>query len=179
MTDSQESLDSAGITTLINHVFELWVSPELAARGPGLTRADIRKVLVELEPGHAPRVVINEAVELLATIVATRAIAKGEAVTLGDIESITDLQPAAVGSNSGWLCFARVGPHEVVAFDFTYNRELASALVARAREFLATARQAASAAVAVDTAHSAAELAVQAQMLTMHLETRRHQERRE
>lgn len=66
--------------------------------------------------------------------------------------------------------------HYVIAFDFRYNRSLAATLIERAREFLVTGEGVASKfpAVACDTAFSAAELSVQAQMLLQQQVTKSH-----
>jgi hypothetical protein len=168
-------------STLINHVFELWVAPEVERRGLILTQLDIRKVLVELEPGRDARVLLNDEAELEVAFIPRRDIAEGEDVTLGDIEDLSGLRPASIGSNSGWIVFARLGDRGMVAFDFRYNRAHASAVLGRAREFLTIAEIASvqSPPVAVDLAFSAAELAVQAQMMTLQSDTNYHRERRE
>ena len=121
--------------TLIDHVFEVWVWPEIRRRDLPLSRAEIRKVLVEIEPDKAPRILLNEEAELEATFVPKRAIAEGEGVTLEDLEHITDLRPVSVGPNSGWLVFARLGPREIVTFDFRYNKAKASGILQRSRDF--------------------------------------------
>jgi hypothetical protein len=165
--------------TLVNHVFEIWIWPEVRRRDLSLSRADIHKVLVELEPDKAPRILLNEEAQLEAAFVAKRAIAEGEEVTLEDIEHITDLRPVSVGPNSGWLVLARLGSQEIISFDFRYNRAKGSAIVRRAREFLAAAKMASntSVAVALDLAFSAAELAVQGQMMSTQSEVSNHQGR--
>jgi hypothetical protein len=157
--------------TLIDHVFEIWIWPEVHRRGLQLNRADIRKVIVELEPGKAPRVLLNEKAELEAGFVAKRVIAEGEMVT--------DLRPVSIEPNSGWLVFARLGSREMITFDFRYNKARASAIVQRASEFLAAARAAihTSAAVALDLSFSAAELAVHGEMMTLQSDVKNHKER--
>lgn len=168
-------------STLVDHVFELWLWPEVQRRDLPLDRAGIRKALVELEPGKAPRVLLNEEAELVAGFVPKRAIGEGEEVTLEDIERLTDLRPASVGPNSGWLVFARLGSQEMVAFDFRYNRARASAIIERAREFLSAAKIASdtTTAVAVDLAFSAAELAVHSQMMSLQADVSNHRGRAE
>lgn len=41
---------------------------------------------------------------------------------MADIGELANLHPLTIGSNSGWICFVRIGNREFVAFDFTYNR---------------------------------------------------------
>lgn len=167
--------------TLVDHVFELWVSPEVQRRGLALDRPDIRKVLVELEPGEAARVFVNEEVQLVGTSIAKREIAEGEELTLEDVEEVTDLRPLSVGPNSGWLIIARLGFRELISFDFRYNKSRTSVTLARAREYLTVAKTASSisADVTIDLAFSAAELAVQSQMMSMQSDTRNHKGRAE
>lgn len=178
--DARPSINEFG-ESAINQIFDIWVGPELGERGVQLSRESIRKVVVELEPGKAPRVLLNEEATISASFTAKRAIEPGEPVTADDIENLNDLRPDEVSPNSGWICFARIGQSEYVAFDFRYNRERALALLVRAGEFLTAARHAADeefSNVAIDLAHSAAELTVQAQMLTQQNETNNHYERR-
>lgn len=176
-----DSADQDFAANIVNQIFDLWVGPDLERRGLTLTRADIRKVLVELDPDQPLRVLINDEAELVASFVAKRDIAEGEDVTLADVDELANLRPLTIGSNSGWICFVRFGNQEFVAFNFTYNRARAGALLDRAREFLAVAVHAGDGApgVAIDNAHSAAELTVQAHMLVQQTETRNHRERRE
>jgi hypothetical protein len=163
-------------STLINHVIEIWVEPELQRRGLMLSEFELRKVFVEIEPGSGPRVLLNDEVEFEATFVAKRPIEVGEAITLDDIELLTELHPVSVGPNSGWLAIARLGSRLVISFDFRYNKARSTALLNRAREFLSTAKGA-PIAVALDLAFSAAELAVQSQMTTLQSDTRDHKGR--
>jgi len=176
-----QGVDSEFATNIVNQIFDLWVGPELEKRGLTLTRADISKVLVEMEPDRPLRVLINDEAQLVADLVTKRDIAEGEEVTVADIDELTNLQPLTVGLNSGWICFVRIGNRGFVAFDFTYNRARAAALLDRAREFLAVAVYASDWApgAAIDNAHSAAELTVQAQMLVHQVDSRSHRERRE
>jgi HEPN domain-containing protein len=166
---------------VIQQVFELWVLPEVQRRGLTLTRADINKVVVEMAPSEPVRVLINDEAAIVSAVRAKRAIEPGEAVTLDDIDEIADLKPHDIDENSGWICFLRWGGAEYVAFDFVYNRARAKVLLERARSFLRSADRDGEAelAVALDNAHSAAELSVQAYMLCMQEEPRRRRERRE
>lgn len=176
-----DGVDSEFARNIVNQIFDLWVGPELARRGLTLTRADIRKVLVEMDPDKPLHVLINDEAELVADFVAKRDIAEGEEVTVADIDELANLRPLTIGLNSGWICFIRIGDQGFVAFDFTYNRARAAALLDRARAFLAAAVHAGDRApsVAIDNAHSAAELTVQAQMFVLQVDARSHRERRE
>ena len=175
--------DMAGFSReLIDQIFELWVVPELTARGLDTARKSVRKVLVEMDPDlGSPRISINDEARLIGLGRAKRDLVEGEHVSAEDIEHLEGLYPEAVGPNSGWICFARVGDQEIASFNFHYNRQKSLDLIKRAEQFLATARLAASSGhmeAAIDNAHSAAELTVQAQMLTQSNEARGHEDRR-
>jgi hypothetical protein len=175
------SLAPGFASPLIDQIFDLWVAPELNRRRLRLTRAEIRKVVVELEADRPPRVLINDEARILGRARAYQAVVDRGSATHAQISELGELRPHAVGPNSGWICFLRLGDHQFVAFDFTYNRARAGALLNRAQEFLAAAQHAGEAApgVAIENAHSAAELTVQAQMLLQQTEARHHQARRD
>jgi hypothetical protein len=180
VTDEEPTEQQSFGSTLLEQMFELWIEPELARRGLNLGRDEIRKVVVELDPtASGPIVTINDDAAVVARVRATRAIAAGEDVTEDDFDQVDSVRPGGIGENSGWICFAVIKGQQVVAFDFRYNRARAAVLVERAREFLNSARRDADAApaVACDTAFSAAELAVQAQMLLLQQSTKRHWDR--
>lgn len=167
---------------VLGQLFDLWVGPELVRRGVELARDEIRKVVVELSPGQPPRVLIDEEAAIIGRFVADRPIAKGEEIRRGDVREIVGIEPHGLDPNSGWICFARLPTgEEFVAFDFTYNRGTALALLERAEEYLGAAHQIASTSlnVAVDNLFSAAELAVQVEMLTLQSETQNHRVRAE
>lgn len=182
MGDETQPAEAAFGQNLLEQMFELWIEPELARRGLDLNRGDIRKVVVELDPNAiGPIVKINEEAAVVAQVRATRAIAEGEEVTEADFDQVANLQPADLGANSGWICFAVVKGSPIVAFDFRYNRARAQRLIERARQFLASARRDAqlAPAVACDNAFSSAELAIQAQMLLQQQVTKQHWKRQE
>lgn len=169
---------------LIDHFYELWVAPELTRRGLALARDEITRVLIEMFADRAPRVMINDEAEIAGNITLKPGfvINPGDDVYADQIESFKDLKPITeLHPDSGWVCFATVAGIKIVNFDFTYNRGRARVLLSRAHEFLSVARHALTEmpAVAVDTALSAAELSVHAQMISMTLETKQHWRRRE
>jgi hypothetical protein len=67
---------------LLNQIFEIWVEPELTHRGLQLSRDQISKVVIEMDPSQArPIIKINEEATIIAEAKATRAIEAGEPVT--------------------------------------------------------------------------------------------------
>lgn len=167
---------------LLQQMFDLWVTPDLQRRGLDPTLTPITKALVVMAPERPVKTLINEEAGLIAEVRATRALAKGEAITLADFDEIHDLRPDGIDPNTGWVCFAQIGTDIIIAFDFRRNRERATGLIGRAKEFCRAARLSQSdglVAPALDAAYAAAELAVIAQML-LHQDDppRGHPERR-
>ena len=166
---------------LLEQIFQLWVEPAIAERGLGLTRSDVVKALVVMTPANVPHVCINDEVQLIARVRATRTIEEGEPATLADISGVESLWPANVDSNAGWITFARFGDEIMIAFDFRRNRQTATLLVDRATEFVEAAAHSLSLAhlgPAIENAFAAAELAVKAQMFLIDDEpTTKHFER--
>jgi HEPN domain len=164
---------------LMAQVFDLWILPELQRRNSALSRNDVLKAVIEMHPGDEPVILLNEEAQIVVAALSKRQIDAGEEVGIEDVdfEAISSLWPGQIDPNSGWICFLRVAGKEYVAFDFRYNRETASKLLDKAEQFLLTARSA-STSVALDLLHSAAELTVQAQMLSQSQTGRRHDVRR-
>jgi len=178
----QPNPDSSDFSAaLLDQMFRLWVEPALAERGLGLTRSDVVKALVVMAPADVPRVYINDEVQLIARVRATRSVQEGEAVTLEDVSEVESLWPANVDGNAGWITFAKFGNEITIAFDFRRNRQTATLLVERAAEFAEAAAGSLSRAhlgPAIENAFAAAELAVKAQMFLMDDKpTTKHHER--
>ena len=155
---------------LVDQVFRLWVNPAIVERSLDLTRADVVKALVIFPQHDRPAVLINDDVILRAQVQLNRAVEAGEPVTLADVTSVGDLEPAEIDPNAGWVALARIGAELIVSFDFRRNRGTASTLIARAREF----SEAALASLdrghlgpAIENGFAAAELAVKAEMYLM------------
>lgn len=164
---SQPALPPEGAASLLDQMFRLWIEPLIEERQLGLTRADVTKALVILPPSDALKVQINDEVQLIAQVEVTRSIEAGEAVTLGDVQSVAGLQPVEVDPNAGWIAFAKIGNEVIIAFDFRRNRQTASLLVERAHEFVATARaslEKGHLGPAIENGFAAMELAVKAEM---------------
>ncbi len=155
---------------LLEQIFDLWVEPELQRRGVDMGRDGVRKALVVMAPGRRVETLINDEAELVAHVRATRPIEAGEAITTRDFDQVEGVRPFDVDPDAGWICFARLGPQVVIAFDFRRNRARAGRLVERAREFTRTARLAHADGLlgpSLEGAFAAAELAVVGQMLLM------------
>lgn len=180
MTAEEGSVEPQMGETLFEHMWELWVAPEVAARQLDLTPDTVRKIVIEIPPGGPVAVRLDDEAHIRLTVVTTRAIEAGEDMTQTDFSDVKSMEPADVDANSGWVCFARLPSGEAyVAFDLTYNRERALLLLNRAEEFMASAKSSrdSSLSVCLDSAFSAAELAVQAEMLVMQEETQNHKVR--
>jgi hypothetical protein len=181
MADDVETPDPKISNTLYDQMWELWVGPAVEEHGSDLTPDTLRKVVVELPPGGPVSVRLNDEAAIEASFTSTRPIEAGEDVYLEDIAELHGVKPIGLGENSGWICFFRMPDGRTsIAFDFTYNRARARMLLDRSAEFLVTAQEKAetsSLAVCLDSAFSAAELAVQVEMLVMQQETDNHKVR--
>jgi hypothetical protein len=178
---AEQPADDFG-NNVVNSIFELFVMPEIVRRGLALERHEVRKVVVELNPDRKhPVVRINEAAQIVAQVRVTRDLAEGEEVTVEDIDEVHSVEPANVGPNSGYMCFADIGGRQCIKFDFRYHRERVVELLLRAQDFLDAASDSVDRrpAVACDLAFSAAELTVQAQMLIGQEKTKSHWQRQE
>lgn len=163
---------------LVDDVFEIWVDPEMRARGLEPVRESITHALVELPPDGPVIVRLNDEVELHARVRVTRSIEAGENILDSDVDSIDALLPGPTfNADAGWVALLRFREVLVVAFSFRYNRGRANALLDIADQYLAVARYALSVAhlhATVENALAAAELAVKAEMYLLALEGEGH-----
>lgn len=180
LTDAEAASSSATMVT-IEHMFELWIEPELQRRGLTTETFSLRKALVVMKRDQTPVVQLNGEFELMATVRSTRAIAEGEAITASDFDEIHALQPAGIDEDAGWIAFiALPDGRPYLAFDFRYELGRSRGGLTRADEFLASARDdlaAGRTGPAIDGALAAGELAVMVQMRTVQADvdnTRRH-----
>lgn len=95
------SLPPEGAARLLDHVFQIWIDRTIAERHPGFQRGDVTKALVVLSPAKLPLVRINDEVELVASVRATRSLEAGEPVTLADFDAVRDLRPKDIDPNAG------------------------------------------------------------------------------
>jgi hypothetical protein len=154
---------------LLDQVFDLWVLPEITARGLQLGRDQVTRALVTLEPSAVPKVSINDEAMLSVRMPAPGPVAAGEAIPI-DSDAVSGLRPLTVDADAAWIAFAVLGDHVIVAFDFRRDRATALALLDRADAFLRTANAALAAGdehPAVETGWAAAELGAMAQMLVI------------
>jgi hypothetical protein len=166
-TAEVEEAASATAMTTIEHMFEIWIAPELKRRGTPYER--VCNALVVLERDQLPMVMINDEFELTANVRATRDLAYAENIYASDFDEVHSIKPVDVGENASWITFFIVPDGLYLAFDFRYELGRSQGVLARADEFLASAhddlkcnRQG----PAVDNALAAAELAVMVQMRT-------------
>jgi hypothetical protein len=166
---NREEPDKQG-STLLQQFFELWLRPELEARGADRKPEEIDRSLVIFKPGQRPKVLIEAEAQMIVRGRATRAIEVGEQVTEADLEAIESLVPHDIDPNAGWIGFVRFKNVYTLAFDFRQRKGKAQKMVDLAEEFLAAARLAVAndlKAPMVDLLFSAAELAAVAQMTVL------------
>lgn len=167
-TPTQDESSSTMVT--IEHMFEIWVEPELERRGLMPSDLRVRKAMVVLHRDQSPVVKINDEVELVATVRATRPIAAGEEIRAADFDEVHAVEPVGVDEDAGWIAFFAVPDGRLyLAFDFRYERGRSAGVMSLADEFVASASDDLSAQrlrPAIDHALAAAELAVMVQMRT-------------
>lgn len=153
---------------IARNAFDVWLDPEMIRRGWAVDRRQIARALVELLPDGSHHVRFNSEVTLLGRFVAQRIIAKGEVVTSDDVSGPLELRPELDSPNNGWFVYAVIGDDVFVAFDFRRNKSLASDLLELASRYLKAAGDVTSIGPepAVDLLYSAAELSVQAQLMS-------------
>ena len=171
-----EELEGMG-NALYQQIIDLWVRPESERREMSVDVSSIDQAVVLMHPENGLTVLLGDEARVIADVVATRSIKEGEPITEEDIEALKRIRPDAVDEDAGWVLFTRIGSQMYVAFDFRRNRAKAARLIATAREFWATARDAlarSALAPAITNAYAAAELAVKAQMVLLAIARRSH-----
>lgn len=102
---------------VLRNIYEVFLEPEVAARGGREVVGPIRKGVVLLEPGAGVRVLLNDEAEVVAIVRATRAIAAGEEIREADFDLVQDLRPETVPEDAGWVALAVLpSGHQIVAF---------------------------------------------------------------
>ena len=161
-------------------LFELWIEPELARRG-GLDRDEVRRAAVLMT--DPPTVLLNDEVQVVASVRATRSIQAGEAVTESDFDEVRGAHPVGIDPNLGWILYVVVGAAAIVSFDLRANRATAEQMLVLASDHLAAANSELAAGrpgPSIDGALAAAELAVKAETLLLgQTGIRHHHERLE
>lgn len=181
MAEIKSPSDDEFATNVVNSVFDVFVTPELARRNLTIDQDEINEVVVEIDPDRKhPRVWINDQARISVQVKAS-AVESGAPIQEDDIEEVLAILPEGVGPNSGYVCLSTIKGRRYVRFDFRYNRERVTGLLDRAQEFLSVAVSCSDSApaVACDIAYSAAELTVQANMLLQQEKTKNHSYRQE
>lgn len=167
--ESEEAAPATAMVT-IEHMFEIWIEPELKRRG--VTPDDLRvgKALVVLKRNRPPVVMINAEFELVASVRVTRDMAEGEDIHASDFDEMRSIKPVGVDEDAGWITFFAVPDGRLyLAFDFRYELDRSRGVLARADEFIASASddlRSDRLGPAIDNTLAAAELAVMVQMRT-------------
>jgi hypothetical protein len=137
-----ESGEAAPVTAIakIEHMFEICIEPELKRRGSMSEGLRVRKALVVLKRDQPRAVMINEEFELVVSARATRDIAEGEDIYVSDFDEAHSIKPV-VDEDAGWITFFAVPDGRLyLAFDFRYELGQSRGALARADEFIASAR---------------------------------------
>ena len=177
----EEALDDESVfgANLLENLFATWIDPELRRRGMTSDRSAIWAAVVELSPLGGSTVTINEEASVAAKAQPDSGIATGTALTPENAENVEWFVPTALHPDSGWLVYVVAEGLPYLAFDLRYNKGRVRELLALAEDYLATARSTYLEAPrpAIDNLFSAAELTIQAQMLTGTETTKLHRAR--
>lgn len=162
-------------TRVIDQSFEIYIAPELARRERTDDPRSITQFLVEISVDGNIRTLLDDEAESSLLIYIKRED--------DGLQYFDEVRPAegAVHPDSAWVCFfSQPGGGGVLGFDYRKNRAVAQGLVDKAEKYLALARKGEDAhlSAALDNAHSAAELSVQALMMLENGTTQNHAERR-
>lgn len=145
---------------------EMFWEPEIERRGGLEVTGPIHTALAILSPGKPVEIRLNEECQLVARARVNSAVKPGDPVTADNLDSIEALEPLDVDPDAGWVVLAVLPDgRQYARFDFIRNRGRSLRLIALAREYVATARDALVAGrlgPAIENAMAAAELAVTA-----------------
>lgn len=157
---------------LFQQLLELFVGPEmkrLQAADPSAEGLAVHRFLILMPPGQRPIVKLNDAFGGVVEARHTRDLVKGEEVGPEDIDGVSSFEPhdddrgqpfiAGFAHSAGWSVIFRLG----------WQHEMAAPYLKLGQEFAATAKEALAAhriGVALDNAHSAAELFAKSVLLS-------------
>jgi HEPN domain-containing protein len=158
-------------------MFKFYVEPEIERRRSGRLLTEpfiLARAQVLFFEGRSPEVRLNDEVKIALLVRAPRAVQKGEAVSLSEIEHIEGSELDLADSDAGHFTAVLLNNNWLMFFDFRRNKRKASALVKRAEEFCAMAEHALSERFAgpwVDNLYSACELLAKARLITSSAES--------
>jgi uncharacterized protein (UPF0332 family) len=147
-------------------MFRLYVEPEVKRR---LFPHAVIKAQVVFFEGKSPEVRLNDEVKISLIVRAPRAIQKGEAISLSEIEQIETSELDVADADAGHFTAVAVKDKWLMTFDFRQNKLTAAKLVKKADEFCTIAEHALFQehfGPAIDNLFSACELAARARLIT-------------
>ena len=157
-------------------IMELWVTPEVVRRqtsGSIPRPYDLKAAQVIFHADGRPNEIrLNEDVRAIGKIKFKNGISKkkGDPVYAHEVDSYESFSlPDSEDPNCGHITLMRLGDQWSLAFDFLYNKRIASEHLSAANQFISAAKKALTdnhMRVLVDTCFSAAELAAKALLLT-------------
>jgi len=86
---------------LLEQIFQLWLRPELEARGLDQQPEEVIRALVIFTPRRKPKVLIDAEAEMVVRGRTTRPIEAGERVTEADLEAVEGLVPRDIDPDAG------------------------------------------------------------------------------
>ena len=150
---------------------ETFWGPEIERRGGLAVTGPIHQALAVLSPGKPVEIRLNDECQLVARARVNAAVKRGDPVTADNVDSVEAIEPLDVEPDAGWVALAVLPDgRQFTQFDFIRNRGRSLSLLALAREYLATARDALQAGrlgPVIENAMAAAELSVTARMYSL------------
>lgn len=132
-----------------------------------MVTGEVHQALAIMRPGQAVEVLFNDEFKLVARAKVDSDVSKGDPVTLETLGAVEGIEPIGVDPNAGWAAWLVLPDgRQIMQFDFIRNRGHSLRLLALARDYLATAHDAAGSGrigPTIENAMAAAELAVTAQ----------------
>lgn len=173
--------EAAFLETNIAEFRRMFLAAELARRGLP-EEHPVSIAVVELRPGAAPKVTIDEETRVRLRAVAGSSVQAGDLLTVENVNEIEYAVPVGVHPDAGWWLFIDLPFLRMTAFDFGRNRGQALRELDRADEFLELAGigfEEGLLGPAAENLFAAAELAAVAQLRLHDDEVpRQHAERR-
>lgn len=162
--DEQDTFER-NVTQNLHDIF--W-APEIQRRGGAAVVGPFLAGLAVLPPDEAPRVLLNDEVQIVAKARADSPLPTNEPLTRNNLDHLDRLEPVGVHPDHGWVLSALLPDGRMYsAFDFRRNRGSGKRLLALAEDYRATAEEALAAGrvgPCIECAFAAAELAVVAMM---------------
>lgn len=156
----------------MQQTFEIWINPEIERRQKEVNLKTPIELIAAQVIFHADRPVevrLNSEVKAQARARLNRPVSQGDAVTIGDIGEIVNVELTGNDINAAHITLIRSGSDTwSISFNAQYNRDRAKAVISVAGEYIQLAQYALNNGLLrgfVDCLYSAVELAAKARLI--------------